>query len=346
MNCGVTMWPLDVPREHLTSWGVVCVILAPLVVILNAILIRAMVKTRDTKSITSHFIIIMSISDIAIGSLVLPMIFGMVMFDCLRHNCAYQSATQFFAYAVGYTSFFLLIAIAVDRYIRMTLLTKYESVMNKFRMKCAVVAVIFVSMIFAVETVLYLSFPIHMVAISLNVLLIIVIYAVYASMLYRLDKQSVPPSTPPSNARSCEKSRGRSLIRRRRSRRKRDIAVAKTVKILVGTIFVMYMPYNIISPVWLYYKLNTEDGPSLVLNVAVFWSYIVLFLNSIANVFVYAHGNSKIGNYLMSWFRQAGRKQDESTENKSYQETSIISKQEAKKKDLNVKTELIAGAKV
>ncbi len=341
MICGDIMWPLDVPQVHLTSWGVVSAILSPLVILFNVLLIMAMKKTGDTKSITANYIIIMSVSDIGIGLIVMPMIFAMVTSESARTSCSFQSATQFFAFAVGYTSFLLLIAIAVDRYIRMTLLTKYESVMNTFRMKCTVVGIVIVSFSFALLTVFYLSFPMHMAAVSMNVTFISVIYIVYTSMLCRLDKQAIP-STPPSSLK--EKSRGRSLIRKRRSRRKRDIAVTKTVKILLGTIFIMYMPYNIISSIWTYYKFYKKENPGLFLNVSVFWTYIVLFLNSVANVFVYAHGNGKIRKYVVSFVRKGGR--NDSSNSRSFQETSSLWKQDDKKKDQNQKNDTSTIAKV
>ncbi len=328
MACHGSIWPLNVPEPHLLAWSITCAILSPITVTFNALLIAVMFKIGDTKSITSNLVIVMSISDIGIGSIVLPLIFAMVTFEGLRQNCAFQSATQFAAFSFGYMSFFMLIAIAVDRYIRMSLLTKYDSVMNKFRMKCLIIAIICVSLFMAIIAMFFMSFPLHMATIAANIIVIGAVYIIYTALLYRLDKQSAKHNESPG---SCERKVRKSFARKRRSRRKRDIAVVRTVKILLGTIFVMYMPYNVLTSIWTYYKLYKREDPGVKRDVAVFWSYICLFMNSIANVLVYGYGNGKIRNYVVSFVRKSFS--GDNSNNKSFQETSSLWKQDDKAGD-------------
>lgn len=293
--CTDTLWPMYVSKGNLIAWSVTIAALIPLSVILNVVLIVAMFKTGEIKSFTSHFVILMSLSDMGLGAVVLPMIFSMLTFDKLRTNCKYQKAVLFSVCLFAYTSFFMLMAIAMDRYFLITKLAKYKSVMTKFRFKIIVVVIMLASLSCAVVTSISYTFCLHMIFVSTIVVVIGTIYVLYAKLVRHIDRRS-------NTVTRCNASTNERLVSRKSIRRKRDVSVVKTVKLLLAMIFVLYMPYNIISSVWSYYRFQVKQNPGNALNIAEFWSYVLIYLNCSANAVIYGHGNGKIRRYVKSIF--------------------------------------------
>ena len=291
--CTDTMWPMYVSKGNLIAWSVTIAALIPVSVILNVVLIVAMFKTGEVKSFTSHFVIFMSLSDIGLGAIVLPMIFSMLAVDELRTNCIYQKAVLFSACIFAYTSFFMLMAIAMDRYFLITKLTKYKAVMTKMRFKIVVVMIVLASLSCAVVTTISYTFYLHMIFVSTIVVVIGTIYVFYAKLVRHIDRRS-------TTVTRCNASTNERLVSRKSFRRKRDVSVVKTVKLLLATIFVLYMPYNIISSVWSYYRFQLKRNPGDALNIAEFWSYVLIYLNCSANAVIYGHGNGKIRRFIKS----------------------------------------------
>lgn len=291
-TCSETMWPVYVPKGNLITWSVVCSLLTPVIVTLNLILIFIMFKTGEKRSYTSHFVICMSISDIGMGSIALPMLVAMLTVENLRSNCTYQRVVQCVAYIFGYTTFFMLIVIAMDRYLLITKTVKYKSIMTKFRFGIVVTCVVMTAIACSVISVTLYSFYLHMAFISTNVLFIGSIYILYNKLLHRIDKQA--STVAKSEVVTSTRER---LMSKKSRRRKRDVSVARTIKILLSTIFGLYMPYNIVSSIWTYYRFQLNENPGLILNITVFWTYVLMFINCTANVIIYGHGNGKIRRY-------------------------------------------------
>ena len=291
------MWPFDVPEGHIFAWGITCVVISPLIIAFNIILIVALVKTKDTSSFTSRYVICLSLSDIGMGSIAMPLLAIMLFVKDLQANCAYQKAVQCIAYSFGYTSFFMLTAIGVDRYLLIKKLIRYKTLMNNFRWRLIVATIVVLSIILSVISVSAYSFPLHFTFIFANIICIGSIYLLYVKLLYRIDKQAaalvnVSESTPGCKNAASKKSR--------RRRRKRDISVARTVRLLLGAIFLLYMPYNIISIIWTYYRFQKKINPGQALSVTLFWTYVLMFVNGIINVLIYGHGNSEVRRFLKS----------------------------------------------
>ena len=328
--CSSTMWPLDVPEHHLVVWGVACAVLAPFIVILNVLLVYAMVKTKETSSFTSHLVICMSISDTGMGLIVMPLLCCMMFIESLHSDCVYQKTVQCIAYVFGNTSFFLLLAIGIDRYLLIKKLHNYRSFMTKFRLKIIISTIVVVSIALAIITITVYSYVMHLVIISSNILCIATIYVFYAKLLLRIDKQSASMLKE-----DCTSNEGKRQVSKKSRRRKRDISVARTIRILLGTIFLLYMPYNFISSTWGYYRFEMKQDPGLALNVTVFWTYVLMFINCMANVLIYGHGNSKIRHFVKSCsFLQAARSSF-SASRTAYDSESEITKDDRKQQLLS-----------
>ena len=293
--CNDTMWPLEVSEGNIVAWGAVCATISPVVIAFNILLIVAMVKTKDLQSFTSRYVICLCVSDIGMGAIVLPLLCCMLFVEDLRKSCLFQRVVQCIAYSLGYTSFFLLVAIGVDRYLLIKKLTQYNLVMSNFRWRLIVGSIAVISISLSVVTVTAYSFHLHAAFILANIVCIGGIYLLYVKLLFRVDRQStvVKRTTTKSLAPTVSTSM-------KNRKRKRDISVARTVRLLLGAIFILYMPYNVISLVWTYYRFQRKATPIPSLSVAVFWSYILMFMNGIANVLIYGHGKGKIRHFIKS----------------------------------------------
>ena len=277
------------------AWGITCALISPIIIAFNIILITAMVKTKETSSFTARYVMCLSVSDIGMGLVAMPLICSMLFVKDLRTNCVYQKIVQCIAYCFGYTSFFMLLAIGVDRYLLIKKLNRYKTLMNSFRWKLIVTTIIVMSITLAIITVSAYSFPLHTTFILTNIFCIGGIYLLYVKLLFRIDQQAT------TMMGISEQSFVRSKSSTRKSRRRRkEISVARTIRLLLGAIFVLYMPYNITSSVWTYYRFQQNTDPGNALNVSVFWTYVLMFINGIINVLIYGHGNSKIRRFVKS----------------------------------------------
>jgi len=313
-SCKDTMWPVDVSEGVIFAWGMTCAVISPFIVTFNVLLIFAMVKTKETTSFTARYVMCLSTSDIGMGLIVMPLLSSMLLIKSLRSNCDYQKIVQTFAFTFGYTSFFMLVAIGVDRYLLIKKLIRYRTLMNEFRWRLIVAAIVLFSITLSIVTVSAYSFPLHITFIFANVVCIGSIYSLYVKLLFRIDKQATAMKSVSESTSSCNQP----STRKSRRRRKRDISVARTVRLLLGAIFLLYMPYNIISSVWMFYKFQKKVDPGLALNISVFWTYVLMFVNGMINVLIYGHGNSAVRRYIMSF---VGRKNTFSNNSKTIDDT-------------------------
>ena len=112
-------------------------IVVALNVIGNSLLIYALIKTGQTKTISLKFIIIMSVSDLIIGIVGLPLL-SLMLWDKYHSYCLLKIITQCTMFILNPFSFTMVVLIALDRYLHMTCLTQYQSLMNKTRAHCMV----------------------------------------------------------------------------------------------------------------------------------------------------------------------------------------------------------------
>ena len=98
----------------------------------NAILIWALRRTRQTKTISFQFIAIMSASDFSIGIIGLIFI-TLLSFDPYQNYCWLKLTVQFALNACNYFSVCMVFLIALDRYLHMKYLERYSLKFTKKR---------------------------------------------------------------------------------------------------------------------------------------------------------------------------------------------------------------------
>ena len=149
----------------------------------NAILIWALKKTRQTKTISFQFIIIMSISDLAMSTAYLIMLIIPYITQRNKSRCWVTLLCQVLLSTFILYSFIMVALIALDRYLHMRYLERYPSILTKRRGYCLAIAsfvyAVTVNVIYALplpNNITYIFQSFSMIVGSLIVISVFVLY--------------------------------------------------------------------------------------------------------------------------------------------------------------------------
>ena len=137
----------------------------------NAILIWALKKTRQTKTISFQFIIIMSISDLALSIANLMILIIPSIPQQNRASCWTTVICQFFLSTCSVYSFIMVALIALDRYLHMRYLERYPSILTKKRGYCLAIASFVYALTMNVAYYLPLSYNIPYISQAVHIIL-------------------------------------------------------------------------------------------------------------------------------------------------------------------------------
>ena len=295
-NC-LSIWPLDMPQSHLIVWGVVTSILTPITIVANSALIFGLYKTQQLSTITNKLILIMNISDLCTGIFVLPFIVIMISLKDSLQKCSFELFVQYIALLFGYFSFFLLMCISTDRYIHVTKLNKYNQFMNVRRMKIATV-LSFISSVLIASLSMKFSTVWFQLALCFSGLSGVSLMLFLYSLVFR--KLAVHTE----NFKRMLEGLGRSESTGRET--KKEFSAKKTIRFVLIALLVLYLPYNICSVTWTYYKYDRKVNPPFLLNVMTYWSYTFVFSNAAVNAIIFGYGNSVVRRFILDRFCRVG----------------------------------------
>eukprot|EP00794_Sanderia_malayensis_P007785 gene7785-8630_t len=285
-----SLWPTPLPKEYQVLFFVILLVLALFTIIANGILLYSLYKTNQLTSITGKLIFLMNISDLLSGIIAYP--FAAAMFFVDYAACIVKLGAQFITFLFAYMSFFMLFGVAIDRYLHVTKLNKYQMLVNEFRMKIYItISVVMSIAISLVSTIFSSSFPLKVVLNSINVITIIQMLLIYSMISRQIDHHS--RNVPQSNIST----------RQNRQQTRQRFSGTRTIRIVVIMMLVLFMPYNVTSMFWSYYKLQKREKPGLLLNVLESFSFMIIFLNTGVNAIIYGYGNSTTRNYIAGMFK-------------------------------------------
>ena len=112
----------------------------------SSLLLWALKKTGQTSTISFHFIIMMSISDL-IASICNAIFLALITWKEYSMNCWMSSLLQFLVGTFNTISFLMIVLVALDRFLHMRYLERYPSIVTKRRGHLFVVAALFVASI-------------------------------------------------------------------------------------------------------------------------------------------------------------------------------------------------------
>ena len=286
-----SVWPLDMPWSHLITWAVATSILSPITIMSNSALIYGLYKTHQLTTITNKFILVMCISDLGTGIFVLPLIAIQVCLKDTIRSCTFELYVQYIGLLLAYFAFFMLMCISMDRYIHITKLNKYNQFMNEFRMKVAIVVSLVASASIACITIMFSSFPLQLTLNLSNLSGVLFMFFLY-SLVFRKIAIHAEKFKRMLEEQGTIQSTGRKT--------KRELSSMKTIRCVLGALLVLYLPYNIWSPIWSYYRWDESLKRVLALNVGYYWSNVIVLSNAAINAIIFGYGNSVVRRFLLS----------------------------------------------
>ena len=152
----------------------------------NGTLIWALRRTRQTKSSSFQFIMIMSCSDLITGIISLVLLPSIFAYHH-QSSCWQKLTIQFVLFTCNFLSVFMLLLIALDRYLHMKYLEKYSLIVTKKRGHYAIIVSALLAISISAVTFMQISEKFHMIMqfvseLFMSSLLISVIVMYYAAL--------------------------------------------------------------------------------------------------------------------------------------------------------------------
>ena len=122
----------------------------------SSLLLWVLKKTGQTSTISFQFIIMMSISDL-IGSISNATILTLITWKKYNMSCWVSSSVRFLLGTLNTFSFFMIVLIALDRYLHMKYLERYHSIFTKRRGHLVAAGAFFIASI--INGILLLPLP-------------------------------------------------------------------------------------------------------------------------------------------------------------------------------------------
>ena len=289
--------------NHSLFLGLMNSIMIPLALTVNAILIFTLVKTKQIRTVSNRFILLMTTSDCCIGLLVQTSV--VILFTKYRTipACKMEAAatcvTMFFGHVTGYS----IMVIAFDRFIHMKFLYSYNKIITSARSIMIIVGCIGFAFIVSFSYligILYKQYRIaNAIILGIDTTVIIGIYNTYFVTYCRVEKHT----REIDDLRAEEQQESKSSYALR-TKRDYSLKMARTIFIILAMVFICYVPYVITSMVWVIMATKLDANTRPYLELAFYATYLLVYLSSILNSIIFINGNKRCRLFLLRKFTQ------------------------------------------
>ena len=254
-------------------------------IIFNVLVIVALVLTKQTDNPSLKLILLLSISDCCLAVIVQPLFAVMMLMYPSTQNCNLEMAVQFFGIFFTHTSAYIIALIGFDRYARVKFLTRYSSVMRASRIKKAVIATIFLSLIQASIYVLGTAFQIFettkkvAVAVDFIIVLIVVVFTIMAMQAVK------------THRKNAENQSMMEVV---------DKTMTRLASKILLTIVIFYVIYVIIAFLHSAQAENATSAKRSWLEFSLFAGYLLTYTNSLVNALIFLSVNEKARHTLLN----------------------------------------------
>ena len=305
----------NLPRIHHVILGTGYAVLSIFTIFSNAILIYTLYKTRQLKTISNKLTLFMNISDLCLGFIALPTSVINLRRDTFK-SCTIEKVVTCFIGIFGSFSGIMILFISIDRYFRVIKLNRYNLYMNNFRMRLMVIIDMILSGIIAALATFYPSFAQQVICAVFGSTVIFVAVIVYAVLFRRLkDHVQTREMSVRSRSLSNTGSGARALgleaphvditaSNRSQEDKRSQLSSVKTLKFLLIYIVIVYVPFEIMSCVWTYYRFLRKTEPRLYINVMFVWSIFAAMFNESGNSWIILYANTRSRRFVSMLFRR------------------------------------------
>ena len=252
------------------------IVLAIVAIFGNALIIVAILKSKQLRSQTSiYFILSLALSDFLVGLVVQPL-YSLVLIDWSYHTCKihhYKFAIAFFTCSVSIGNGF---CVCFDRMLRITKPFHYENYVTKKRalllcinMWCMGVAV--GVMVVQPKTELLMAYG---AAVEMLISFIICIYC--AVQIYKVGQEQIERITKSNGTDSKQRKKNQVLMERK---------LSSSLVSVLATIVICWGPFAIVNLIQYYIDDNSERW-TLLFKVRL-WTVLFGYSKSTINIFIF-----------------------------------------------------------
>ena len=262
----------------------------------NLILVRALKKSNEFNSFSDHFMTLICYSDICFATISQPMlVFHHMIAINNKENCLLEFLIVVTSYFFMYFSFFMLIDIAVLRYLLLTKLSRYDLYTNKSRGRLIILVNLLASASFSVvaSAPKNIYFQAQIVFTIVGSTLITIICYLYFIVLRRVGR--LIHVQPAKNGRNGAVS----IQTLTKTKRKQTV---RTVGSLLLALVLLYTPYNCVTLVRSYYLYYKNTSPGYTLDVVASCFTLPVYSFTVVNAVIYGWGTAAVRRYWNSIF--------------------------------------------
>ena len=316
----ITVISSDTPRIHQVVIVLAFSVLAIVTILSNAILMYTLYKTKQLNTISNKLILVMSISDMCLGAFALPIVAFRYANRNVVKGCTLDKASKCLILLFSFFSLLILYSISIDRYFKVTKLSRYNLYMNNFRMKLMIVVSLVAATLISVKSLLFPSFLQQVVAAAVGSLCVTFAIVVYMLLLRRLRRhmrhlnkvRRIGPnnhiaanSTGTDTSGSTTEDINETAPNRPTGNESSQLSAIKTIHFMLIFMIISYTPYYVVSSWWTYYKFHKKRDPGFNLSLSLVWAIFITLLNASGNSWIIICGNTQSRRFVSSLFRRS-----------------------------------------
>ena len=280
------------PMAIRAAFGYFCLITMPVNIVTNGVVLIGLMKIKSAGS--RLFVIPLCINDLIIGAVSQPINVYFAFYASKVDACQIRYTVQFLSYSLLSFEFFLIATMGVERLIvlrypmqdiqfRWQALRKYVLVFDA--LSCLIFSAVSVTIAHFTASFYIFSFWMTLVYFAISM----TTTACYIAACRHVQK----------SVRKLYDGKDNNITTNNNKRR-HDMALARSVKLILSVEIAMFSPYTIIVLIWTWQM--AEDIINKTVETALVLSFILIYLNSITNVFLYSYHNRPLKKYLYERF--------------------------------------------
>ncbi|XP_065065794.1 histamine H2 receptor-like [Rhopilema esculentum] len=287
----LSLAPNNLENPNTTIAGAIMIIFAFVNILSNSLLIFALYKSKQHRTFSNKFILIMTLSDLCFGIFAQP-VTGAFWISSRQRNCLEVKSIHFMVIFLGCISVLMILLISVDRYLHVTKPIRYQTMMNTNRMILLVVSCFISGFIAATISVVWESFYRKLTILIFNFVLKTVFLILNTKTLKTLERHQ-------RNAIFRFQPGSRNEMPNSQNER---LAAVKTIRLVLGLFLICYTPYNIASVFWTHHGFKKSSAAGVLLETTYIWSGVIAASVSFLNSLIFIRGNIKCRRVVRSLF--------------------------------------------
>eukprot|EP00112_Aurelia_sp_Birch-Aquarium-sp1_P002322 Seg1254.7 transcript_id=Seg1254.7/GoldUCD/mRNA.D3Y31 product="Galanin receptor type 2" protein_id=Seg1254.7/GoldUCD/D3Y31 len=302
-----TVYPnISLPHGQMLSLVALNTLISIVNILVNLFLIYAMWKLKLHTTLSQRLILCLNFSDLCVGLAVQPCVTAVYLTEDINKASGIRLTGQFFSFIFCQFSGVMTMIITLDRYLHMKYLHFYKVYMTSRKAVMFIAGNLGLSICLAVTYTLASTYGffsyVNTAFLIIDLVVLITIFLLYTCTYLSLRSRVKDSQLPNVTAAG----------RKERRVQRRDAEFAKGMILILAALFACYMPYFITATVISFYKIVGRPMNDTLLSM-LYWTYLLVYLNSSCNAFVFILFNRRIRAFAKSIFRRGADENLDST---------------------------------